>query len=210
MDLSSIILNFIASILAGFVVNYFSNKFKSFNKLNYNMEPKQIPKKNIKTIYLDETDEHIRIQNRKWLNLLITDFTFYTITFFILSASIYLPLSFRSLEGIDLNNTKLHLNFFLSKDDYILVSTLTAFFIYVPILFISQKVSYLIASIINNFKKVTHNQLIGIRIIIIFLLAIFITANIWWIINSNVYWWDAIKNTFLIVFFIISVGMLSQ
>ena len=204
MDLS---ISFILSILSGLIANYISSKLDTMNKLDFNIEPKIIFQ-NISNENDEIIQNKIREQNSKILRNHINSFIFYVISFILIGASFFYPIFFHFgiNQNLDLNKTKLSIDFILNRDNFILASTIFAFIFYIPVLFISKKIAYLFSLVLTNFQKITNRKLITMRIIAILFLAIFIAANIYWIINIHISWWDAIKKTFLFILFIFMIG----
>jgi hypothetical protein len=111
------------------------------------------------------------------------------------------------MNAIDFNKTKLAIDFILYKKDFILTSSICALILYIPILFISKKVTILISLFLTNFLKITNSKMIALRIIIIVFLSIFLLANVYYALKLNISWWDSIKYTFSIVLFIFALGI---
>lgn len=205
---NSIMIGFILSVISGLVANFISNKLDTSNKLDFNMEPK-IMYKNISKDFDDYEAEFIREQNRKIVNDKFNNFIFYVISYIIVGAAFYYPLMFSASSfgsDIDLNKTKLGVDFVLHRDDFIIGSAICAFVFYIPILYLSKKVAYVISLLLTNFWKITNQKKIALRILIIGFLALFLGANIFYLLKLKILWWDAIKSTFLIILFIFTLG----
>ncbi len=208
MDIT-IVLGFIFSIISGIIANFISNKLDKNNKLDFNMEPKPITKK-VSKEHSDYESEIIREENRKFVNEKFTNFMFYVISYIIVILAFYIPMIiFINTFGtaIDFNKTKLAIDFILYKKDFILTSSICALILYIPILFISKKVTILISLFLTNFLKITNSKMIALRIIIIVFLSIFLLANVYYALKLNISWWDSIKYTFSIVLFIFALGI---
>lgn len=205
---SSIIFGFIFSIISGIIANFISNKLDKNNKLDFNMEPKPIAKK-VSKEHSDYESEIIREENRKFVNEKFTNFMFYVSSYIIVALAFYLPMIiFINTFGtaIDFNKTKLAIDFILHKDDFILISSICALILYIPILFISKKGTLLISLFLTNFWKITNSKMIALRILIIGFLALFLGANVFYLLKLNILWWDSIKYTFTLVLFLFALG----
>ena len=198
---------FIASIISGLIANYISNKLDEKN--NFNFKPKPIKIYEDRE-HIEENQEAIRKYNRENLKNKFDNFIFFALSYILIGASLFYPLFFYTGIGksqIDFNKTKLLYDYVLNKDDFILVSAIFAFILYLPILYLSKKVAHIISMKLANYTKITNSKLIGLRILIILFIAIFIVANVYYILNPTISWWDAIKFTFIIVFFFLAMGV---
>lgn len=203
---------FIASIVSGLIANYISSKLE--NKNNFNIKPKPLKVKVDENTEYDETDmEAIRQYNRANLKNKFDNFIFFVLSYIAIGASLFYPLFLYAGIGkneIDFNKTRLMYDFILNKNDFILASAIFAFILYLPVLFISNKVAKVISTKLTNYTKITTTKLVGLRILVILFLVVFIVANVYYILNPIISWWDAIKFTFIIVFFFLAMGANSQ
>lgn len=197
---------FIASIISGLIANYISNKLENKNNFNIKQKPIQIHKE----LEYDETDmESIRQYNRANLKNKFDNFIFFALSYVAIGASLYYPLFFYTGIGknqINFANTKLSYDYVLQKDDFILVSAIFAFIFYLPILYLSNKIAQAISTKLSNYTKITNSKLIALRILVILFIVVFIVANIYYVLSPSIAWWDAIKFTFIIVFFFLAMG----
>lgn len=207
--MENIIISFVVSVLASWFASFISKRLNNSNKLDFDMEPK-LMHKNVSKDIDDDNAEIIREQNRKNLNDKFSNFLFYFISYIVVSAAFFCPLIFSKhfLAGwMDFNETKLAIDYILYRDDYIIASAICGFFFYIPILYLSKKGAYLLSLVLTNFWKITPNKKIALRLIVIAFLAVFLAANVFYILKPNLLWWDAIKTTFLMVLFVFTLGM---
>lgn len=206
---NSIIFGFVLSIISGVIGNIVSNKLDKNNKLDFDMEPKPMAKK-VSQNFNDEEAEITREENRKFVSETFTNFMFYVSSYIMVGLAFYLPMIiFIGAFGtdIDFNKTKLAIDIILNKNDFILLSSICALILYIPILFISKKGTLLISLFLTNFWKITNSKMIALRILIIVFLSIFLLANVYYALKLDILWWDSIKYTFSIVFFLFAFGI---
>jgi len=198
---------FFLSILSGIIANLISNKLNLGKELGWKKRPK-ILFETINDTNKEEI-ENIRLQNREAFNYYMQNFFFYMITFIIIGASLFYPLMFHNgigLKNIDFNKTKLALDVVLNKENFILASAIFSLLLYIPVLYVSSKIVNFINSILYNFQKITSSKTLALRVLTIFFLALFIAANVNWILRVDIIWVDSIKYTFLFVLFIFLVA----
>lgn len=201
---------FIASIISGLIANYISNSLEKKNNFNI----KQIPLEIHKKLEYDENDmESVRQYNRENLKNKFENFVFFVFSYMIIGASLYVPLVLYSGIGkkyINFANTKLSYDYVLQKDDFMLASIIFAFIFYLPILYISNKIVQVTSVKLREYIKITNSKIIALRVLIIFFIAVFIAGNIYYVLSPTIAWWDAIKFTLTVVFFLVAMGANSQ
>lgn len=201
MTATEITIGFIISLVAGYIVMHIPTlKPKAISNRPINTDTKNIFN-NINDTSNEYEKELTREQNRKIRDEKMKYFIFYVISFLIIGASFYYPMFFNGLfkKTIYLSKTKLELDYIINKDNLFMLSTIYASILYVPILYLSEKIAFIYQWLQKNYHKFSDSQILTIRLIITVFFSVLLAAILYYILNTNISLWDSIKFTFSIL-----------
>jgi len=185
-----------AAILTPYVIKFFNLKVPS---THVNLEDIEIP--------LGRNDDNLESW-RKNNRLSFEDFSsrvlLFVTSFYAMFVATYVPISLQGgiLESsLDLNFTRLHIDYILLGDSYYLASIILASLLYLPCFYLSTKIANLVTRLIYKYRHTSKKQYRSFVFLSMVFLALVIAGQVVFILNPGSSWIDSMLIVFILIFF---------